>query len=84
MASSINPECNEMKQKYDSCFNHWYANRFLQGSRSLEECDELFQAYKACFMVGLLVHEKPIMELLNHARAQAPFEEGGKRRSKDS
>ncbi|KTW30288.1 hypothetical protein T552_00763 [Pneumocystis carinii B80] len=82
MASSINPECNELKQRYDTCFNNWYTNRFLQGSRSLDECNELFQAYKACFMKVL--HGKPIMELLNHARTQAPFEEGGKRRTEDS
>ncbi|KAG5440042.1 hypothetical protein PCK2_000650 [Pneumocystis canis] len=82
MASSINPECNELKHKYDSCFNNWYANRYLQGSQSLEECDELFQEYKTCFMK--VIQEKPIMGLLNHARAQAPFEEGGRRSSKDA
>jgi TRIAP1/MDM35 family protein len=46
--SSISPECDKLKQKYDSCFNSWYTEKYLKGKLDSKECDEIFQVYKAC------------------------------------
>lgn len=50
MSSSIGPECTELKQKYDTCFNKWYSEKFLKGDTT-PECEDLFKDYKACVMV---------------------------------
>lgn len=44
---SISPECNELKYKYDDCFNSWFSERFLRGD-SKDPCKELLEAYQTC------------------------------------
>jgi TRIAP1/MDM35 family protein len=51
MSSSIGAECTELKQKYDTCFNKWYSEKFLKGDTT-PECEDLFKDYKACVMVS--------------------------------
>lgn len=51
MSSSVGPNCTELKQKYDNCFNKWYSEKFLKGDTT-PECEELFKDYRACVMVG--------------------------------
>lgn len=29
--NSIGEDCNELKTKYDSCFNQWFSEKFLRG-----------------------------------------------------
>ncbi|KAH8555562.1 mitochondrial distribution/morphology family 35/apoptosis [Umbelopsis sp. PMI_123] len=70
MSSSIGSECTELKQKYDSCFNKWYSEKFLKGDTT-PECEDLFKDYKACVMVAL--KEKQIDTLLADARKESPF-----------
>ena len=31
--NSLDPECNELKKKYDSCFNLWFTEKFLKGMK---------------------------------------------------
>ena len=31
--NSLDPECNELKTKYDSCFNLWFTEKFLKGTK---------------------------------------------------
>lgn len=50
MSSSVGPNCTELKQKYDTCFNKWYSEKFLKGDTT-PECEELFKDYRACVMV---------------------------------
>lgn len=50
MSSSVGPDCTELKQKYDACFNKWYSEKFLKGD-TRPECEELFKDYRACVMV---------------------------------
>lgn len=47
---SIGPECTELKQKYEQCFNKWYAEGFLRGDRE-DVCAPLFLEYKKCLDV---------------------------------
>ncbi|BFZ53416.1 Mitochondrial distribution and morphology protein 35 [Savitreella phatthalungensis] len=77
MSASIGgPECTALKKKYDECFNDWYTNGFLNAKSHTNECEDLFTDYKACVMRAL--KEKQIMPLLEEARKDAPFEDGGK------
>jgi len=46
--NSIGPECNELKSKYDSCFNVWFSERFLKGDTSDSMCKPLFVLYQEC------------------------------------
>ncbi|RKO96554.1 hypothetical protein CAUPRSCDRAFT_5050, partial [Caulochytrium protostelioides] len=70
--ASISPDCQELKDKYDTCFNNWYSNKFLQGSIE-SDCDHLFTLYRAC--VWKAIHEKNIDRLIQDARKESPFRE---------
>ncbi|KAI8370895.1 mitochondrial distribution/morphology family 35/apoptosis [Choanephora cucurbitarum] len=70
MSSSIGPNCTELKQKYDNCFNKWYSEKFLKGDTT-PECEDLFKDYRACVMSAL--KEKGIDKLLDDSRKEAPF-----------
>ncbi|KAL4741605.1 hypothetical protein BDV11DRAFT_55633 [Aspergillus similis] len=48
MAASIAPECNDLKEKYDTCFLKWYSEKYLRGNTGSNECEELFAKYKSC------------------------------------
>ncbi|KAH6567416.1 hypothetical protein BASA50_011355 [Batrachochytrium salamandrivorans] len=45
--ASLSPECDELKQQYDACFNKWYSEKFLKGDRK-PSCDAIFQQYRDC------------------------------------
>ncbi|KII72979.1 TP53-regulated inhibitor of apoptosis 1-A [Thelohanellus kitauei] len=45
---SISPECNVAKDDYDSCFENWYKNDFLNGNKNIEVCQELLDKYREC------------------------------------
>ncbi|RAH39654.1 uncharacterized protein BO95DRAFT_46218 [Aspergillus brunneoviolaceus CBS 621.78] len=51
MAASIAPECNEIKEKYDTCFLKWYSEKYLRGNTTSNDCEELFTKYKTCLNV---------------------------------
>ena len=46
--NSLGEECNELKTKYDSCFNVWFSERFLKGDTSDSMCKPLFVLYQEC------------------------------------
>jgi hypothetical protein len=50
MSSSVGADCTELKQRYDTCFNKWYSEKFLKGDTT-PECEDLFKDYRACVMV---------------------------------
>ncbi|EFX00888.1 mitochondrial distribution/morphology protein [Grosmannia clavigera kw1407] len=70
MAASLAPECNEMKEKYDTCFLKWYSEEFLKKSststESKDKCDGLFKDYQKCLQVAL--KQKGIDKLVEEAR----------------
>jgi len=46
--NSLDPQCNELKQKYDSCFNLWFTEKFLKGDTKDDMCKPLFVLYRDC------------------------------------
>ncbi|KAI9027340.1 hypothetical protein CLU79DRAFT_741456 [Phycomyces nitens] len=70
MSSSVGANCTELKQKYDTCFNKWYSEKFLKGDTT-PECEDLFKDYRACVMVTL--KEKGIDKLLAESRKETQF-----------
>ena len=50
--NSIGPACNDLKAKYDACFQVWFSEKFLKGDTSEDMCKPLFIVYKDCVRVG--------------------------------
>lgn len=46
--NSLSNECQELKALYDSCFNHWYSEKFLHGSKDDQTCEPVYQEYRQC------------------------------------
>jgi len=36
--NSLGRECNELKGKYDDCFNVWFSQKFLKGDTNEDMC----------------------------------------------
>ncbi|OAP58857.1 hypothetical protein AYL99_06154 [Fonsecaea erecta] len=66
MSASLAPECNEVKEKYDSCFLKWYSEKYIRGNSSTDECEPLFKQYKSCLTKAL--KDKGIDGMLSEAR----------------
>jgi hypothetical protein len=52
---STAPQCSVAKTRYETCFNHWYAKKFLQGERGADDCADLFATYHACLKVPCML-----------------------------
>ena len=50
---SIGKDCNELKTKYDACFQVWFSEKFLKGDTSEDMCKPLFIVYEDCVRVGI-------------------------------
>lgn len=46
--NSLGDDCNELKRKYDSCFNLWFSERFLKGDHDESMCAPIFKDYQEC------------------------------------
>lgn len=67
MSASLAPECNEIKERYDTCFLKWYSEKYLRGAeRDNKECESLFKQYRKC--LGVALKQRGIDKLLNEAR----------------
>ncbi|XP_069136349.1 TP53-regulated inhibitor of apoptosis 1-like [Argopecten irradians] len=44
---SISEDCLELKRAYDTCFNKWFPEEFLRGSKK-DTCAPIFKEYQAC------------------------------------
>ncbi|KAJ5132636.1 Mitochondrial distribution/morphology family 35/apoptosis [Penicillium atrosanguineum] len=66
MAASIAPECNEIKEKYDTCFLKWYSEKYLRGNTTSNDCEALFEKYRSC--LSKVLKERGIDALLEDAR----------------
>ncbi|KAF1984052.1 hypothetical protein K402DRAFT_447825 [Aulographum hederae CBS 113979] len=69
MSASLAPECNEKKERYDTCFLKWYSEKFLRGIASTDDCEPLFKEYKSC--LGKALKEQGIDTMLEEARADS-------------
>jgi len=67
MSASLAPECNDVKERYDSCFLKWYSEKYLRGSATTDDCEELFKQYKTC--LGKALKDKGIEQMVEEARA---------------
>lgn len=81
MSASFAPECTELKQDYDNCFNQWYSEKFLKGLSMENECSKQWYAYTTCVEAALV--KQGIKPALDEARKEAPFEKGGETESSD-
>ena len=50
--NSISQDCQQLKTDYDVCFNKWFREKFLKGSKK-DDCAELFKSYQNCVKVNL-------------------------------
>ncbi|KAI9829415.1 MAG: hypothetical protein M1819_006352 [Sarea resinae] len=66
MSASLAPECNEVKERYDSCFLTWYSEKFLRGNSKTDECESLFKEYRSCLTKAL--KERGVDEMIKEAR----------------
>ncbi|KAL2263255.1 hypothetical protein VTK26DRAFT_7602 [Humicola hyalothermophila] len=68
MSQSLAPECNEVKERYDTCFLKWYSEKYLRGAGTSNdnECSALFKEYNICLQRAL--KERGIDKLLDEAR----------------
>lgn len=60
--NSISPECQELKEKYDACFNKWFSEKFLKGNTK-DECSGLFEVYQECVKKAVKDHKIDLWEL---------------------
>lgn len=50
--NSVGEDCSELKRTYDSCFNRWFAEKFLKGKIEEDsDCKEIFTSYQSCVKV---------------------------------
>ncbi|PHH62878.1 hypothetical protein CDD81_6596 [Ophiocordyceps australis] len=67
MSTSLAPECNEVKERYDTCFLKWYSEKYLRGGETSNmECAALFKEYQQC--LNAVLKERGIDKLLADAR----------------
>ncbi|KAM3456773.1 hypothetical protein MY3296_001431 [Beauveria thailandica] len=67
MSASLAPECNEIKERYDTCFLKWYSEKYLRGAeKDNKECERLFKQYQTC--LGVALKQRGIDKLLEEAR----------------
>ncbi len=50
--NSLGKDCNELKAKYDECFNVWFSEKFLKGDLNEDMCKPIFSVYQDCVKVG--------------------------------
>ncbi|KAI2091703.1 Mitochondrial distribution and morphology protein 35 [Ophidiomyces ophidiicola] len=78
MSASLAPECNELKERYDSCFLKWYSEKFLRGNSSSNDCEKVFEEYKKCLSKTL--KDRGIDTMLEEARKSGKeADENGKK-----
>lgn len=51
--NSVSSECQELKSLYDSCFNQWYSEKFLNGQTDDKTCEPLYNQYQQCVKEAL-------------------------------
>ena len=55
--NSVGQECSDLKHTYDTCFNKWFAEKFLKGlAEEDSDCSNIFTAYQSCVKVSWFIH----------------------------
>ncbi|KAH8155646.1 uncharacterized protein LAJ45_00656 [Morchella importuna] len=76
MSASIDPECSEKKERYDTCFIKWYSEKYLRGESQTDECKDLFKEYQICLNKAL--KSKGIDAMIEEARKTSPNNDNAK------
>ncbi|XP_044736375.1 TP53-regulated inhibitor of apoptosis 1-like [Chrysoperla carnea] len=61
--NSIGSSCNELKRKYDDCFNVWFAEHFLKGKTDDSMCAPFFKVYQQCVKKAMKEHQIEFSEV---------------------
>lgn len=51
--NSVSKDCQELKSMYDSCFNQWYSEKFLNGQTDDTTCEPVYKQYQHCVKAAL-------------------------------
>lgn len=51
---SFHPDCTNLKQEYDQCFNFWFTEHYMNGHYNNHECQKIFEMYTSCVKVCIL------------------------------
>ena len=80
--NSISPECQQLKDDYDKCFNIWFSDKFLKGSKT-DDCAGLFKTYQTCVKKALadkgINVEQVEKDVMGTDKEKTPPDESGKK-----
>ncbi|VVC41007.1 Mitochondrial distribution/morphology family 35/apoptosis,DNA repair protein, Swi5 [Cinara cedri] len=51
--NSFHPDCNNLKQQYDQCFNLWFTEHYMNGHYDNSDCQKVFENYTDCVKRGM-------------------------------
>lgn len=63
--NSIGKDCNELKRRYEECFNSWFADKFLKGVKE-QDCSLLFTLYQNCVKKAISDQKIELWEIDKH------------------
>nr|XP_048696478.1 TP53-regulated inhibitor of apoptosis 1-like [Caretta caretta] len=71
--NSVGEACTELKHKYDQCFNHWFAKKFLKGKNAGDPCVQQFKCYQLCVQKAIKEKDIPIegLEFMGPSKGKA-------------
>lgn len=47
--------CRTLKEEYETCFNFWFAEKFLKGDSNDNMCSQLLKSYVECVQVEAII-----------------------------
>ena len=75
--NSVNKECQQLKDVYDSCFLTWFSDQFLKGSTE-DSCAPLLIEYRKCVHAAIRELNIEIPKLDDLQRIEGNHVSGGK------
>ncbi|XP_003739287.2 serine/threonine-protein phosphatase alpha-2 isoform-like [Galendromus occidentalis] len=60
--NSLDQNCNDLKKRYEECFNAWFSDGFLKGDLR-DPCKEIFQNYTGCVKKAVEEHKINLWEI---------------------
>ncbi|XP_025191000.1 TP53-regulated inhibitor of apoptosis 1-like isoform X2 [Melanaphis sacchari] len=85
--NSFHPDCNELKQRYDECFNVWFTEHYMNGHYNNEGCNKVFELYTDCVKRGMkeygLQYEETTASHLGTNKEKTAFTDSKKPKSND-
>lgn len=60
--NSLGQDCNELKKRYEQCFNAWFVDGFLKGDTT-DPCKLLLEEYQGCVKKAVNQHKINLWEV---------------------